>query len=1360
MNKAILGATLLLLVIVGFSHAGVYYVWGPEELEPTWSVLNAIVQLIDSSVYKSALLVFLLLGLIMLALGQLGSPRLGTIGWFVLIVLGIHVFLYGFRTTTRIHDITCDGWRTPINCDRTVDNVPSLLDDILGLMGAINKLAEHIGVTYGSISGGFPSKVRCTEALTSLTLNHLRDTDTRENFIRYVTSCVVPCSYIDGDLWKRIADSEDLLNALTMPASCSFLEVYDPSTGTNVSCVNFYTTKIYPNFSGSLDLTLDSDWYDKVITRYCSTALSAGLAYGGKNNLPPDDIARQAILTEGLLVALQQAGGGVEENLKTRMILTNQKLTTRSVLKAMSDWLREVFPMLKAVSQVFLIAFFPFALMFALLPISMRGLSLYFLSLIGVAFWSPAMAIANAVVNWFGEWQTSVLMYSPALIYELKEKLWLTGAIGAIAYAIIPVVLGLFTGGMVAGVWRAVFGAGSPVHLPETAKHQASDPLGAQRASAELAQRTSYEQRSELISAGMFHGMLDAQKGISTAQTSIAHGVGGATAGGILGTKEGIGISWGGEKLSSAYDWLAKNRTDLLQHGYRASITDTGQIAIKDMTTGENVGLVDPMTGMVTLAKPDLALSALLTRGWQKISAAVRDQSFRDAYSIAWNKAYGHGINKGIDKMAQDLEAYSHTQAGAEYRQFVKRIANETQSSEQDVHKAVSILQASAGSDGRLTVKEAQKAMNEALKAGGRVANVVSALLKKFGFNVGVNLTGRGDSISEHGSMYTVSSSLGDSYAVDWRTSDEWRVMTQTTASVARRYGENWSEEEKNSFDKNMGVALTLSNTETASEIFGVNTGVDLQRDLDRWAREKYGYGAYLRLLDTPEGRERLLREYIQDKLSDRLPTFGNVREKEKALSNFMDLSEVSASWGKFVKTGDAQHLKNLGLSDDQINNIKEILHSDGERKAYSALLDALIVNKVAEKVPNEISQAPADVENVKNLNVDGVDKETAKAHIQNTEETIDQGKAGLKKPSADNARKPVSLMEAVSRVPHEAVGAGAVLGLLTLGAEKGLDWLLSRRTRGGGNILDELFTKEEQKELRELRERALKGDTKASQEYLERWQRRMAEIERTDPVRYQKIKNALGKVENIMEDKGVINRIRNVVSDMAEKIPQYARKVGSVLGEVAKVLGVADLLLDTTPAYAPTLEVQTPYGTFNKVQLADYGLTIDAKGNLKVSENITPEQREMLMSLGINATPGHRLEGREIEIVRDMFALENQPIIMSSDTLNNLDKEELSFILQTQHERPVIVNGKRVMLDSEGYVYDYNRLADYGLTIDAKGNLKVSENITPEQREMLMKYGVDSQDIQTGYLPPDAENRIRNDLALYKPNQPPPIGV
>ncbi len=1251
MSKAIPVLVSLLLLIVGFSYAGTYYVWGPEELEPTWSVLNAIVQLIDSSVYKSALLVFLSLGLILLALGQLGSPRLGIVGWFVLVVLGIHVFLYGFRTTTQIHDITCDGWRTPIDCDRTVANVPSLLDDILQLMGAINKLAEHVGVTYGSISGGFPSKARCTEALTSLTLNHLRDSDTRESFMRYVNSCVVPCSYIDRDLWKRIADSEDLLNALTMPASCSFLEVYDPSVGTNISCVNFYTTKIYPNFSGSLDLTLDSDWYDKVITRYCSTALSAGLAYGGKNNLPPDDIARQAILTEGLLVALQQAGGGVEENLKTRMILTNQKLTTRSVLKAMSDWLREVFPMLKAVSQVFLIAFFPFALMFALLPISMRGLSLYFLSLIGVAFWSPAMAIANAVVNWFGEWQTSVLMYSPALIYELKEKLWLTGAIGAIAYAIIPVVLGLFTGGMVAGVWRAVFGAGSPVHLPETAKHQASDPLGAQRASAELAQRTSYEQRSELVSAGMFSGMMEAQKGISTAQTSTAHGIGGATAGGILGTREGIGISWGHQALSATSRFLSAHGVDLRKSGYSFTEMGPDKVAVTDGKTGEVVATINTTTGMVEMAKPDLTLSALLTRNLQRATSTIRDQSLSDAYRIAYEKTFGHDKNWGIDKVAQDLEAFSHTKEGANYRSFVHNIAEKADASEQDVHKAVSILQAVAGPSGTLNVGKARGAMAMALQRGGRMGRVMSAVLNALGFKVSGNLKGIGSSEGGHTSSFTVTSTEGDSYSADWRTSDTWRTLTQSTALASRKYGEGWSERDKESFDKNMALVSALMDRESIAETLGVGTGIDLSADVNRWAVNKYGYGGLIDMLRFPSGRDRLLKEYLQDRLGNKMSLFQGTVAKENYLNSLYPDLDIYGAWKNFRETGNTDHLKGLGLTEAQAEDIRKMVQSGNVREAYSAMIDYLLSNKgvdiaslVQEKTPHGISTPPSGFDAVENMHVAGVGPEDINRHIQATEGTINHGKAGIGSPSPGNARRDPSISEAVGNMPGLAQVSGALMGLASLA-----HGLSTFRGGGGGraNVLDDIFSKEEQARLRELRARAIDGDVRASQEYLDMWKNKIAELERSDLAKFKQVQEALKNVD--------MNRVLELEREVAER--GWSRRAFDAfkgfINDLGKGVGagviITELLADSSPAHAG-----------------------------------------------------------------------------------------------------------EVIQDYRGYVYRANDLAYLGLDINNQGHFVFRDNLTKEQIARLSQYGVDPQDIQTRFLPPDVENKVRSELALYKPDQPP----
>ncbi len=1254
--KGILKALSVTLFFNATSSAGVYYVWGPEELEPTWEALNAVAQLLGMSVYISGLLVFLSLGILILAFYFLGSPRWSIVGIYALVVLLINVIVYGPKTTVQIHDITCDGWRTPINCDRTVSNVPSVVATLLELVGAINKLAEHIGVTYGSISGGFPSKVRCTEALASLTFNQLSDRQTREDFIAYVTNCVVPCAYLRPSLWATIADSENLLSAFNLPAACSFLEIYDPSVGSNVSCSSFYTTKIQSVLGAPLNTYLDTDWYDKVVTRFCSMSLSSAHAYGGKNNLDPESIARQAILTDGLIASLQLAGEGVAENLKTRLLLTNQKLTTRAVLKAMSQWLKDVFPMIRAAALVFLLAFLPFTLMLGLLPNAMRGLALYFMAIIGVAFWTPAMAIANALINWFGDWQTSVLMYAPSTIYELKDKLYLSGAIGAVVYAVIPVFLGLFTGGVVAGIWRGVFGAGSPVHLPETAKHQAADPLGAQKAGAELSQRVGYETRGELVSAGMFAGAYEAQKGISFARQSTALGMTGAMAGNYAGMQQAYGTAWQGNIFSAAGQWLQAHGADLRKAGYSATITDTGMVSIKDANTGEMVATVNPLTGMVSMAKPDLSLSAVLSQGWQKVSSTMRDESLSNAYSIAWNKSFGHDKNWGIDKTAQDLETYSHTEVGAHYRQFVSRLANETKADEQDVHRAVSILQATAGPDGRLTLKEAQKAMDIAAKRGGGVGRVMSAILGRLGFRVEANLQGRGSSESIDTSSYTVSSSKGDDYSVSWNTSDEWRIMTQSTMSATRRYGENWTESDRKSFDMNFRLANALSTKEGITETLGLSTGVDLQRDIDRWARDKYGYGEYLRKLNSPEGREQLLKEYLQDRMQDKMSAFKATRIKEDALGRLYPDMDIHGSWRKFVESGDDKYLKSLGLREGQIMDIKGMLDAGNEKEAYSTMLDYLIANKtggvkqeVSGKVPEEIQQAPQDVKSVENLEVRGVSKQDVQSNIDNAESQINKGKATLKQPTPDNARRDVSLSEALSRVPHQALATGAVLGVMTLAAEKGLDWLSRRGSggKGGQSILDEIFTKEEQDELSRLRERAMQGDTRASQEYIERWQKRMAEIEKEDPIRYKRIQEALKDVENVMDNKSFVNRVRHTVSEIVERTPKFARNLLNTAGEAFKVLGAIDFFADSQPAYAPT-----------------------------------------------------------------------------------------------------------VQRDSEGYIYSSQALQSAGLTIDDKGNLRVMDNLTPQQKEVLMRYGLDESDLRTGYLPPDVEQRIREEFAVYGPQQ------
>jgi len=1217
----------LLLISIGISHAGVYYVWGPEELEPMWSVLNAIVQFMDSSVFKSALLVFLSLGILMLALGSMGYVRLGTIGWYVLGVLFVHIILYGPRTTVQIHDLTCDGWRTPIDCDRTVDNVPAILGFGLSLMGVLNKLAENIGVTYGSISGGFPSKERCTEALTSLTFNHLRDSQVREDFIAYVDACLVPCTMISPDLWSKIVDSENLLLDLELPPECSFLEIYDATTGSNVSCTNFYTLKISSKLNVDLSLSLDGDWYDKVIARYCSQSPSSLYAYGGKNGLSPDDIARQAILTEGLIVSLQLASEGVEENLKTRMILTNQKQTTRSVMKAMATWLKDVFPMLKAVAQVFVIAFFPFTLLFLLLPISSRAVVIYFMSLLGIAMWTPALAIANAVLNWFGEWQTSVLLYSPAVIYELKDKLYLTGAIGAVAYAIIPALVGVFTGGLGVAIWRGVFGAGSPVHLPETAKHQSADPLGAQKASAELSQRAMYERRGELIPAGMFTGVKEAQSLLTEVKTSADFGVGGVQAGIGLGRGKAFENVWNSYKYAQTVGNFGSLMSDLALHGFRATPASNGNIAVIDSRTGNVLGYVDPASGMAQVARPDLALGANLQSNLQRITSEVANENLSKAYAIAYAKEFSHNRDYGIDKTSQALESYANTKAGAEYRQFVSSIANQTQSSEQDVHRAMSAIHAFAGADGRLTANEAQSAVKWAMERFGKNSGVVRAMkgiLGTLGLGVSGQVRGEGTSESGHTSEFTVTSSQGDNYTVSFSNSDEWRKLTQTTLSALSRHSEGWSEREKEDFNRSLSVANSLLRSENVSETLGIGGSVNLDRDIQEWAVQKYGWGGFFDKLRTAEGRMELLKGYIGDKAGSLAPGISGVVAKERVLSSLG--VNYAQAWGEFSRNPDnTAPLKRVGLTDDQIAGIQEKLTGGDRKGAYALYLDSLVQSQMKDAQSRvdgqvgEVERAPEKLKGLESMDVEGVDRSRVESNIDAYKSKVDSGKQDLNLPSSDNARREASLMEALKHTPSVAVASGAIMGLTSLA--HGIDFLRERFGKNG-NILDDLFTKEEQVKLRDLRTRAVQGDVRASQEYLEMWQKRMSELEKADPIKAQKVRMAMQEMENIMDNRGVLSKIREVVSDIADKAPQYARRLGGVLGEATKALGVADLLADSSPAFAPTVVTDRDGYVYSERTLANAGLIIDNQGNLRISDNLTPEQREILARYGVDAHP------------------------------------------------------------------------------------------------------------------------------------------
>jgi len=372
---------------------------------------------------------------------------------------------------------------------------------------------------------------------------------------------------------------------------------------------------------------------------------------------------------------------------------------------------------------------------------------------------------------------------------------------------------------------------------------------------------------------------------------------------------------------------------------------------------------------------------------------------------------------------------------------------------------------------------------------------------------------------------------------------------------------------------------------------------------------------------------------------------------KENYLNSLYPNLDIYGAWKNFRETGNIEHLKSLGLTEAQAEDIKKMVRSGNVREAYSAMIDYLLSNKgadiaslVQENAPHGISRPPSEVDSVESMHVAGVSPTDVNRHIQATEGTINHGKAGINSPSPDNARRGPSVSEAIGSMPGLAQVSGALMGLASLA--HGLSAF-----RGGGsgrsNVLDDIFSKEEQAQLRELRARAIDGDVKASQEYLDMWKNKMAELERSDPAKFKQVQEALKNVD--------MNKVLELEKEAAER--GWSRRVfdafKSFINDPGKGVGagaiITELLADSSPAHAG-----------------------------------------------------------------------------------------------------------EVIQDYRGYVYRANDLAYLGLDINNQGHFVFRDNLTKEQIARLSQYGVDPQDIQTGFLPPDVENKVRSELALYKPDQPP----
>ena len=1205
---------------------------------------------------------------------------------------------------------------------------------MLQLMGAINKFSENVAVTYGSIKGGFPSKEKCTESLTRLTFNQLRTPEVREYFIHYVSDCLIPCASLQGDIvWSTIADSENLLDDLDVSkySKCTSLEIKDETTGTNVSCQSYYDTKIRSNLDSTLNWIIDPDWYDKVITRYCSVNLNNN--YGGKNNLSGEQVAKQAILIDGLLAALQQAGGGIEENLKVRMLLTNQKLTSYSFMKAMSKWLSETMPVLKSVATVFFIAFTPIMLLFALLPSFQRGVAAFFASAIAIAFWTPALAVANAVINWFGELKTSIFLYSPASWYELKDALWLTGAIGAVVYPLIPMTLGLVSS-FVPRMWSAIFSAGSPVHMGEKIKEQASSPTGTKEAASELMQRAEYANRGELVSAGMFEGAFKAQESLSWAQNYTQRGISGSTAGGWEGISRALsgayGNLWNIQKFERAEEWIRQNAPSLAKQGFIPQITASGDIAIKN-EKGNQIFSIDPVSGMVKLQKPDLGINALSTQELKQALSKVREQSFSRAFNLVWDKAYGHSLTKGIDKVSQNLEEYSHTKSGSKYRTFVEQIAKETGTSESDVHKAVSILMASTGADGKLSLGEVQKALKIASKYGNKVLKATADILNKLGFSVGTDLTGRGISEKDYQIAYTVSAKEGKNYSVGITNNETFAELTKSVLAASERFGENFTKSEREALSKALQTVDATKDVASLTASLGVSSSVDLSTDFMRWLQDRYSgnFGEALKILQTAEGRQELLSEFIRDRLSER---FKNIGDFTKALDN-----EFAKAWREF-RRGNTNALKSMGLSNEQIENVKELYERDPKEAQKLAL---------SYRVENELLH-----QNLSGLEPKKITPEEVRNNIEQLtpSDNLRREVSNIVTENESRAKESPKLTEAVSQVPWKEAGLGTAgaalaeflknkainfvgrlatskfagnvgkaLGLTTLFPEARGEHLKELRTLRD-ELKRELFTTDEIKELTELSKKAKGGDIQAAKEYLGKWEEKLKTLEKTNPERFEKVAQKVEQLTDLSAVEALANQIsaKGVVEtkELAKSILKggtlieseglviRAAKAGLKGISRASIIATPVVMVATAPsairdsddiAYLFRNPNSDKGATWQAIIAADWVFGVTFFTGEGVYPNVTAKDINPYFA-------GYLLTAGDSSLAKAL--VENAPKEVIEQSLNTylskVEPQKVAVIQTADHKLlPIYV-------DKEGNIYDLTAMHAEGFKIEAPGEV------------------------------------------------------
>lgn len=481
-------------------------VWAHSDPNLIAGVLNFIALMVHSTVFKSLLTIFALIGF----LGAVINSMQAKFGIVINFLLGLALFMFIMMPSATV---TVKSVSLPASSTRTVFSVPYIVAFPMSIFSTAGKWlgeqSEQAMYAVFASSALMPSSTRIynQQSGPGLTLKTLEDyakvlppADLVQRMRVLFNTCIIPRAAVGnatGTLTDGSANDSVPFNSTLAyqdctqaapsvkptPTSClpyipakdlvnyvsPAMVVTDPGVatgapGSNVACSDFYLTVYAALDTWSTKMSAkNASWLgvspDKVL-RETTGFLSkiAGLGPGGTAT-PMDAYGMRSLgkmLAESLI---DYRGADVSNNaLKTMFTQVANAETGKTFARVMIDYL----PTITDVCLAIICAFFPLALLVMVMTAAtMERIVSYFSVMLSIAFWPPMIAVINAIMNYY-TFQLSDLAHAISAFGKLPPTAALgvvqiaahaEGPVSAMGYMLtaVPIIaIGLVKGGEVA----------------------------------------------------------------------------------------------------------------------------------------------------------------------------------------------------------------------------------------------------------------------------------------------------------------------------------------------------------------------------------------------------------------------------------------------------------------------------------------------------------------------------------------------------------------------------------------------------------------------------------------------------------------------------------------------------------------------------------------------------------------------------------------------------------------------------------------------------------------------------------------------------------------------------------------------